>query len=329
MGFENRDYARTDDRSYSAPGSRMSIIGWIIVVNVAVFAVQCIWTRPVTMREIPQRLPPGVQVPEKFSDFEDRDTGLRESVLQEWFALDRSAILKGQIWRLATYDLLHSTQGDVPWHLFFNMYLLYLLGRKIVDVHSEREFLCMYMASAVASGAFYLLWGVITGEDHPAIGASGAVSAVLVVYAMRWPNDVWTFMYIVPVTAKWLAILYACLDAYPMLKQLGGQPDMTGVGHSAHLGGMLFGLLYQYYHWNLESHWDSLVRWNPLKRRPKLRIVRDLDTPERTPSRRDVVRLQERMDELLVKIHEQGQESLTESERQELNEASRYLRERR
>ncbi len=329
MGFENRDYARTDDRSYSAPGSRMSIIGWIIVVNVAVFVVQCIWTRPVTMREIHQRLPPGVQMPEQFSDFEDRDTGLRESVLQESFALDRSAILKGQIWRLATYDLLHSTDGDVPWHLFFNMYLLYILGRKIVDVHSEREFLCMYMASAVASGAFYLLWGWITGEDHPAIGASGAVSAVLVVYAMRWPNDVWTFMYIVPVTAKWLAILYAGMDAYPMLKQLGGHTDMTGVAHSAHLGGMLFGFLYQYQHWNLESHWDRLVRWNPLKRRPPLRVVRDLEAPERAPSRRDAAQLRERLDELLAKITEQGQGSLTESERQELNEASRYFRERR
>ena len=74
---------------------------------------------------------------------------------------------------------------------------------------------------------------------------------------------------------------------------------------------------------------NHIVKWKPLRRRPQLRVVRDMEESDQTPSRRDVVRLQERMDELLVKIHEQGQESLTESERAELNEASRYLRERR
>ena len=328
MGFENRDYARTDDRSYSSPGSRMSMIGWIIVVNIAVFVVQCVWTRPVTMQDLYRRLPPGNQQPEKFTDLEDRDTGLRESVIQKWFALDRSAILKGQIWRLATYDLLHSTDGEMPWHLFFNMYLLYILGRKIVDVYSEREFLCMYIASAVASGAFYLMWGLITREDRPAIGASGAVSAVLVVYAMRWPNDVWTLFYVVPVTAKWMAILYAGFDAYPMLKQLGGHLDMSGVAHSAHIGGMLFGFLYGRHHWQLEPLFDRFRFSNPLKRRPQLRVVRDTDEPSHPElrPRRNEAQLQLRLDELLSKITEQGQASLTESERNELNEASRYFR---
>ena len=326
MGFENRDYARTDDRSYSSPRSRMSIIGWIITVNIAVFVVQCIWTRPAVV-DFSGVFRDELHDPRKMVELPN----IRVSVLQEWFALDRSAIQKGQIWRLATYDLLHSTQGDVPWHLFFNMYLLYILGRKIVDVHSEREFLCRYIASAVASGVVYLLWGLLMKEDHPAIGASGAVSAVLVIYAMRWPNDVWTLFYVVPVTAKWMVILYAGFDAYPMLKQLGGHPDMTGVGHSAHLGGMLFGFLYEYYHWNMESQWDNLVRWNPLKRRPKLRVVRDTDEPSHPElrPRRSEAQLQLRLDELLAKITEQGQASLTESERNELNEASRYFRERR
>ena len=129
MGFENRDYARTDNRSYSAPRSRMSIIGWIIAVNVAVFVVQCIWTQPL------------VEQPEGFEDQIAHVPGQRVPVLNEWFSLDRRAILQGQIWRLGTYDLLHDTTGDVPWHLFGNMYLLFLLTRKIVDVYSEREFL--------------------------------------------------------------------------------------------------------------------------------------------------------------------------------------------
>ena len=330
MGFENRDYARTDDRSYSSPGSRMSIIHWIIAVNVAVFVVQCIWTRPLRMSDLRPMLPQGMQLPEHAEDADVGSSYLRIPVIQEWFALDRRAIQYGQVWRFCTYDLLHSTQEDVPWHLVFNMYFLYLLGRKVVDVYSEREFLLLYLTSAVASGAFYLLWGLISGEDRGAIGASGAVSAVMVIYAMRWPHERWALFFVIPVTAIWMCVIYAGLDLYPMLKQVGGHRDMTGTAHSAHIGGMLFGFFYMRRQWHMESLLDRLLSWNPLKRRPKLRVVQDdLDSPDRKPSRRDVARLKERLDELLAKIHVHGQASLTAEEQEELNEASRFFRERR
>lgn len=302
MGFENRDYARTDNRSYSVPRSRMSIVGWIIAVTIAVFVVQCVW------------LGEG-----------------RVSILDEWFSLKSEEILSGQIWRLATYDFLHSTSENLPWHLVFNMYVLYLTGRKIVDVYSEREFLLFYLLAGVLSGLFFLLWGVVTGGSGNAIGASGAVAAVMVLYAMRWPNDQWTIFYVLPVKAIWMVAIYAALDLYPMLKQLGRQPTYDNVAHSAHIGGMLFGFFYARHHWQLESLLDRLRISNPLKRRPKLRVVRDHDEPshpEFSP-RQNVTQLKNRLDELLAKITEQGQASLTESERNELNEASRYFREHR
>ena len=331
MGFENRDYARTDNRSYSTPRSRMSIVGWIIAINVAAFAVQCVWTRPMMMSDLGGHLPPDAETRREYEDLIAQQQLPRISILQDWFELDRRVVLQGQIWRLATYDLMHSTSEGLPWHLLCNMYFLYILGRKIIDVYSEREFALMYLASSIASGTVYLLWGFLMGQNHPVIGASGAVSAVLVVYAMRWPNDSWTFFYVVPVTAKWLAILYAGLDLYPMLKQLGGHEIYSNTAHSAHIGGMLFGFLYEYYHWNIESIVNRFKFSNPLKRRPKLRIVRDDERashPELRPTRNEA-QLQIRLDELLAKITDHGQSSLTESERAELSEASRYFRERR
>ena len=178
MGFENRDYARTDDRSYSAPGSRMSIIGWIIAVNIAVFVVQCIWTRTVGPADIPPGTHPHVA---------ERMLEERVSIIDEWFSLDPRAILHGQIWRLTTYDFLHARENI--WHLVFNMYVLYLAGRRLLDVSSEREFLMFYLVAGVLSGIAYLLWGAIMHDARPAIGASGAVSAVMISYALRWPED--------------------------------------------------------------------------------------------------------------------------------------------
>ncbi len=319
MGFENRDYARTDDRSYSSPRSRMSIIGWIITVNIAVFVVQCVWTRPLSNEGLAANVPD-----EMFRHFEQR-----VSILDEWFSLDPKAILHGQIWRLTTYDFLHARENI--WHLVFNMYLLFLTGKRLLDVYTEREFLIFYLLAGVLSGIAYLGWGLAMQDYRPAIGASGAVCAVMVSYAMRWPDDQWTFFFVIPVKAIWLAAITAIMDIYPLLLELGGNAPLSSTAHSAHVGGMLFGYLYARHHWQLEPIFDRFSFSNPLKRRPHLRVVRDTDEPshpELSP-RRSEAQLQFRLDELLAKITEQGQASLTESERNELNEASRYFRERR
>ena len=319
MGFENRDYARTDDRSYSSPRSRMSIIGWIITVNIAVFVVQCVWTRALPNEGLAANVPD-----EMFRHFEQR-----VSILDEWFSLDPKAILHGQIWRLTTYDFLHARENI--WHLVFNMYLLFLTGKRLLDVYTEREFLIFYLLAGVLSGIAYLFWGLAMQDYRPAIGASGAVCAVMVSYAMRWPDDQWTFFFVIPVKAIWLAAITAIMDVYPLLLELGGNAPLSGTAHSAHVGGMLFGYLYARHHWQLEPLFDRFRFSNPLKRRPQLRVVRDTDEPSHPElhPRRSEAQLQLRLDELLAKITEQGQASLTESERNELNEASRYFRERR
>ena len=297
----------------------MSIIGWIITVNIAVFVVQCVWTRALPNEGLAANVPD-----EMFRHFEQR-----VSILDEWFSLDPKAILHGQIWRLTTYDFLHARENI--WHLVFNMYLLFLTGKRLLDVYTEREFLIFYLLAGVLSGIAYLFWGLAMQDYRPAIGASGAVCAVMVSYAMRWPDDQWTFFFVIPVKAIWLAAITAIMDVYPLLLELGGNAPLSGTAHSAHVGGMLFGYLYARHHWQLEPLFDRFSLSNPLKRRPQLRVVRDTDEPSHPElrPRRSEAQLQLRLDELLAKITEQGQASLTESERDELNEASRYFRERR
>ena len=289
----------------------MTIIGWIIAVNIAVFVVQTVWTRPV------------------FDSGDGRDFfAVRVSILDEWFSLKPEAVLHGQIWRLTTYDFLHARENI--WHLVFNMYLLYLTGRRLLDVYTEREFLLFYLVAGVLSGIAYLIWGWAMNDMRDAIGASGAVCAVMVSYAMRWPEDRWYFFFVIPVKAIWLAAITAIMDIYPMLLELGGGRP-TSVAHSAHVGGLLFGYLYVKRSWQLEPLFNRIAFSNPLKRRPKFRVVRDEGTPsypEHRPSRNEA-KLQDRLDELLAKITDHGQASLTDSERAELNEASRYFRERR
>lgn len=301
MGLENRDYARNQDRYSSPPLSGLTVVGWIIAFSAAIFVLQCVWTRPGLGFE-----------PDKVS------------LLDDWFSLDPWKVLKGQIWRLTTYDFLHDRTSI--WHLVFNMYLLYLTGRRLLEVYSEKEFLLFYLLSGVVSGLVFMGWGFLMGDPRPAIGASGAVCAVMVWYAMLWPNDRWTLFYVIPVTAMQLAVISAIMDVYPMLMELGGDRG-GGVAHAAHIGGMVFGYLYVKRHWNVEEIFNRLQLPKLFQRKPKLRIVREENEPPRR--QRDEVRLRERLDELLEKISERGQASLTDAERDELNEASRYFREHR
>src|SRR5690606_2354324 len=113
----------------------------------------------------------------------------RSMILERWFALIPEAVLHGQIWRLTTYDFLHDT-GEI-WHLVFNMWLLWLAGRRVQDKYGSAEFLAFYLVAGILSGAFFMFWGMLTHSPGIAIGASGAAVAVMIVYAMNWPHEKW------------------------------------------------------------------------------------------------------------------------------------------
>ena len=297
MGIYSRDYLREDYGDRRGEWREFDPIKWIIIVNVVVFVLQLVWQRPIA---------PNLPHAEFY-----------EPALNRWFALDRSAIFGGQVWRLLTYEFLHDRNS--VWHIFFNMYFLWLLGRKVEGQYGPREFLAFYLASGVLSGLFSVFWYEAFGRaEWSAIGASGAVSAVLILYALHWPFDIFRLMGIVPIQAMWLAILGAVMDVYPMLREMGGGPG-DGVAHSAHVGGMLFALFYQRRNWRLAPLFERLRMPNlkrALKPKPKLRVYE----PE-TPAD-----LEGRVDELLAKVAEQGEASLTDEERAELMAASRRYR---
>lgn len=297
MGIYSRDYLRDDEHGGGAPRD-FDAIKWIIIVNVAVFVLQVVWQHDVTL------------------EFGGIATSVREPVINGWLALDASAIFGGQVWRLLTYEFLHNHHDQ--WHLFFNMLGLFFAGRKVEAYYGPREFLFFYLTSGILSGIFTVFWFAAMGPaGWSAIGASGAVAAVFILYALHWPFDVWRIFFFLPVQAMWLAILYAVSDLYPMLAQLGGSRDhYDGVAHSAHVGGMLFALFYQRREWRIAPLFDR-IRVGGVKRvfkpRTKLRVFE----PE-TPADPEA-----RLDELLAKIAAKGEASLTDAERAELVAISR------
>jgi membrane associated rhomboid family serine protease len=82
---------------------------------------------------------------------------------------------RGEVWRLLTYMFLHGG----PFHLFFNLLALWMFGVEIEQLWGTRRFVVFYLAGGVCSG----LLSVFMAPGVFVIGASGAVLAVLTVYA--------------------------------------------------------------------------------------------------------------------------------------------------
>jgi membrane associated rhomboid family serine protease len=247
--------------------------------------------------------------------------GERVSVVQEWGELSPNKTVKeGQVWRLLTCAFLHDRYGI--WHIVFNMLLLYWFGTRLERMYGSREFLLFYLAAALSSSVAYVALALYTGSNTPAIGASGAVMGVMMLYVIFYPFERFMLFWFIPVPLCVLLGFYVLFDLHPVLLALAGDKVFTGVANAGHLGGLLFGFLYWKFHLRLESVFGRTWKGARLMRRSKPEPFRE---PVVLPmTERDA--LANRVDEVLKKISEHGKESLTDEERDILIQASSKYR---
>ena len=312
MGIEGRDYFRDGRYSASLGGwgfgsSRLPpMVKFLLLANIVVFLLQIFITRDPRPEDVLRYIGDG-EIP--------ADVDI--SVVQEWFQLETDKVVgKGQLWRLLTSAFCHDRFGI--WHILMNMLFLYWFGAALESMYGSREFILFYIVGALAASAAYVGLDLITGESIPAIGASGAVMAVTMLYAIHYPRQKILLFFFIPIEIRWLIVLYVLFDLHPVLLALAGDRQMTGVAHAAHLGGLIFGFVY----------WKTNLRlsaWLPKgRRRRPPRGWSVVDAPPGPPPEPD--ELDRQVDAILQKIHEQGEASLTDQERETLKEAARRRR---
>ena len=111
--------------------------------------------------------------------------------------------------------------GDDWWgsHLGQNLFLMMYLG-------------AIFVASVPA---------LIKHRNNPgynSLGASGAVSAVVLIFVLLFPTSTLYLFFAIPIPAFLAGILFFVYESY--INKRGG----TGVAHDAHLFGALYGLLF-------------------------------------------------------------------------------------
>jgi membrane associated rhomboid family serine protease len=139
-------------------------------------------------------------------------------------------------WTLVTAAFLHGSTG----HLLGNMLFLFLFGASVELALGRSTYLTFYLLGAV--GASALAAWAYAGKGSYGLGASGAISALMGMYAVMYRLRrirffYQLFFYFNYVTAPALLLLPAWIVNELMQHWLGGQ----GVAYMAHLGGLLTG----------------------------------------------------------------------------------------
>jgi membrane associated rhomboid family serine protease len=292
MGIYDRDYYREEPKGFVLGGAQ-SIVTTLVIVNAGIFLVDWI-----------------------FAEGAIRDAlGLRANLLaQPWHA-----------WQLLTYGFVH---GDLM-HVVLNMWGLWVFGRDLEVVYGKREFLAIYLTAIILAGLCWLpVERMIVGETSAGaplstvVGASGAIVAVLLLFVMHYPKRTLLIFGVLPVPAWIVAAMLVLGDITGLQTAMATRGAQSNVAFACHLAGAAYGALYYYTRISLGQLVPSRWIGRALKPRPKLKV----HDPGGRPAGDN---LDERVDQVLEKIHRQGESSLTREERRILEEASRRFQQRR
>ncbi len=168
------------------------------------------------------------------------------AVIQHYFALQpfewfTSRMATFMPWQLLSYQFLHGNFVNFDsgfFHLFFNMFGLWMFGQELEQIWGGKKFLIFYLLAGIGAGLTQLFIPFLGIETGPTVGASGALYGILLAFGLSFPNrQIFMFPLFIPIKAKYFIVIFAGLE------MLMGFAGSDGVAHFAHLGGAATGFL--------------------------------------------------------------------------------------
>ncbi len=138
-------------------------------------------------------------------------------------------------WTLLTHMFVHGGMS----HIIFNMLGLFFFGPQVEQRMGSWEFLMFYLVCGLFSGIFSLIVYTASAPFIELFGASGAIFAILMAFAIYFPNAKVLLFFVIPMNAKVMVLLYSGLSVFFHITRINGN-----VGHLTHLAGFGFAFLY-------------------------------------------------------------------------------------
>lgn len=286
MGIHDRDYYQENEVRPLRPWDNKSMVTMLIIVNVAVFLANFLLSAG--------------------NGALARSLALQTETL--WNPL--------HWWQFVTYGFTHDPQHIG--HILFNMATLYFLGRSVEDRLGKWEFFRFYMIAIVLCGVVWC--GLHQSNPGSVIGASGATTAVAMLFVFLFPQATLMLYMAFPVKAWVVGVLIIVGNLFQPM-------GSAGVAYDVHLVGAAFATAYFFSKWNFGFMGAALSQWTSNARRKRSRLkVHDPAEGNRVerPNKDDA-----ESDRILDKIYREGEDSLSAKERKFMEQYSRRVRQRR
>ena len=242
-------------------------------------------------------------------------------------------------WTVVTYMFVHAWLA----HLAFNMFTLWMFGPRLEHEWGTRTFVRFYLWSGIGGAVAHLIFA----QHTSVIGASGAISGVLVAYALRWPDEEVYLFGVIPMRSRWLVVALLAMNIIFALS------PSSRIDWTAHVGGMAFGWIFLKLYsaggisrvrgWvsSVPDESDDMPRAVPRNRSPmrdrangvdeviersNAIVLREHKPIQHVPRQESPKEYAARVNRVLDKISQHGLGSLTRDERRLLEEMSRKLR---
>lgn len=160
--------------------------------------------------------------------------GFNDRLFFEKYLFQTGSILNGKEYiRMISSGFLHAGWA----HLAFNMIALWSFGGLVEDFLGSISFLILYFIALIAGNltSLYMHRGELF---YRAVGASGAVSGVVFASILLYPQGS-VYVFLIPFAIpSWLfGFIYLMISIYGMRTQ------RDNIGHEAHFGGAIAGLI--------------------------------------------------------------------------------------
>ena len=122
----------------------------------------------------------------------------RNPVLYETLCFDRTKILQGEVWRLFSYPFTFSTDYLILTLLLLTTYTS--LGKAMENIWGVLRFNLYYLSGIVLTDIFCMIFGFEATANHLNL-------TLFLAYATMYPDEHFLVMFIIPIKARWLAMV--------------------------------------------------------------------------------------------------------------------------
>jgi membrane associated rhomboid family serine protease len=174
---------------------------------------------------------------------------LSSGAFSQLIGLSRFGLDQFFLWQPLTYTLVYPLPLNLSLMailgLFFNAYLLWVIGTTLIERKGKNHLFCLYFLSAIA--ASLTIFCGSSSSSSLMLGNGPALSALLIAWMLFYAEAELLLLMTFPLKAKWLAL--GCLGG-SLLIDLSSAAWLSAL---ASLVGALFGYLYAIVIWKLSS----------------------------------------------------------------------------